>query len=41
LIVTEGPPVNNTLSITSRALRQEIGAADLLGLGVEHVWNLK
>ncbi len=39
-MVTEGPPVKDTLSITSgyrRALRQEIRAADLLGLRVEHV----
>ena len=39
-MVTEGPPVNETLSITSgieRALRQEVGAADFLCFGVEHV----
>jgi hypothetical protein len=38
LIVTEGPPVNETLDHVGieRALR-EVGAADLLGLGLEHV----
>jgi hypothetical protein len=40
LIVTEGPPVKLTrfdhVGI-ERALREEVGAADLLGLGLEHV----
>ena len=38
LMVTDGPPVNETLSITSgieRALGQELGAADFLGFGLE------
>ena len=40
LMVTDGPPVKDTLSITSgieRALRQELGAADLLRLRLEHL----
>jgi hypothetical protein len=42
LMVTEGPPEKDTLSITSgieRALGEEIGAADLAGLFLEHSMN--